>query len=145
MRLVILIYCLISGFLIHSQSIVGTWKTIDDETGKARAVVEIYQVDGLVYGKVIKIYPQPNEPKDPICGKCEDDRKDKKIIGMEIIRELNFEETDQEYTGGEILDPEDGNIYNCKLWVDEKGFLKVRGYVGFFFRTQTWLRWDDQD
>ncbi|MFZ6013633.1 MAG: DUF2147 domain-containing protein, partial [Bacteroidota bacterium] len=67
----------------------------------------------------------------------EDYRYKKKVIGMEIIRDMAL--LDDAYTDGNILDPEVGKIYRCKLWLDGKD-LKVRGYWGPFYRTQTWHR-----
>lgn len=122
-----------------AQSIVGKWKTIDDNTGKPRSVVEIYEKENRFFGKVLKTFPDPGEDTDPICDECEDHRKDQKIIGMEIIIDMKSSKKGAEYNKGEILDPENGNIYDCKLWVDEEGNLKVRGYLFFFYRTQTWL------
>ncbi len=132
----ILIFLVISASTLSAQSIVGKWKSIDDETGKPKSVVEIYEKGGKVYGKIIKLFREPSEDQDPVCDKCEDDRKNKKIIGLEIIRDM--EKDDNEWEDGTILDPKKGTIYDCKLWV-EGGNLKVRGYVLFFYRTQTWL------
>lgn len=130
-----LIFGLLFSFsALQAQDIVGKWKTIDDETGKAKSVVEIYMKGNKAYGKVIKIINP--EKQDAICDLCEDDRKDKKILGLEIIRDL--EKDDDEWEDGTILDPDDGKIYDCKIWVED-GNLQVRGYIAFFFRTQTWL------
>ncbi len=127
------------SLFVSGQSIVGKWKTIDDNSGKPRSVVEIYEQGDKFFGKVLKTYPEPGEDPDPICDECEDHRKDQKIIGMEIITDMRYDQKDNEYRKGEILDPENGNIYDCKLWVDEEGNLRVRGYLLFFYRTQTWL------
>ena len=56
-----------------------------------------------------------------------------------IIME-NLEKDDDEWDDGEILDPNNGKIYDCKIWLEGNDILKVRGYVGFFYRTQTWKR-----
>ncbi|GAB4244147.1 MAG: DUF2147 domain-containing protein [Ekhidna sp.] len=125
-------------FSAQSQEIVGKWKTIDDETQEPRSVVEIEERDGKYYGKIIKLFRGPNEDPDPVCEECEDHRKGKKIIGMEIISDMKFNKGSGEYQKGEILDPENGNVYDCKLWVED-GKLMVRGYLLFFYRTQTWL------
>ena len=126
------------SFKISAQTdILGKWKTIDDETGKAKSIVEIYMKDGKAYGEIIKLFRAPNEEKDPICDKCSDYRKDKKIIGMTIITAM--EKDEDEWEDGEILDPNNGKVYDCKLWVED-GKLQVRGYVAFFYRTQTWLK-----
>jgi len=122
-----------------AQSIIGKWKTIDDETGKKKSIVEVFMKDGKAYGKIIKLFRTPDEDQDPICDLCEDDRKDKKVIGMTIITDM--EKDDDAWAEGEILDPNNGKIYDCKLWVED-GNLQVRGYIAFFFRTQTWLKAD---
>ena len=124
---------------VAQEAISGKWKSIDEKTGDVKSVIEIMERGSKIYGKIIKLFPKPNEDKDPVCDKCprEDDRFNKKIIGMEIIKDM-IKDGD-EFEGGHILDPEDGKVYRCKLWVDE-GKLKVRGYLGPFFRTQTWLR-----
>jgi len=123
----------------YGQSIIGKWKSIDDETGKEKSIVEIYMKDGKAYGKIIKLFREPNEEQDPVCEECTDYRKGKKIIGMTII--TNMEKDGDEWEDGEILDPNNGKIYDCKLWVED-GNLQVRGYIAFFFRTQTWLKAD---
>lgn len=122
------------------QSITGKWKTIDDETGKPRSIVDIYTKDGKVYGKIIKLFREPDEDPDPICEECTGHRKGKKVIGLEIISDMKPK--GDEYVDGEILDPENGKIYKCKLWIEE-GNLKVRGYLYFLYRTQTWLPYSE--
>ncbi|MEQ8715319.1 MAG: DUF2147 domain-containing protein [Cyclobacteriaceae bacterium] len=131
-----LIVGLITSYSSSGQSITGKWKTIDDETGKPRSIVEVYEKEGEVFGKIIELFREPDEDPDPICEECTDYRKDKKVIGMEIISDMKAK--GEEYVDGEILDPENGKIYKCKLWVEE-GNLKVRGYLYFLYRTQTWL------
>ncbi len=125
---------------INAQSVLGKWKTIDDETGKEKSIVEIYQKDGKVYGKIISLLNREPGDEDPICDKCTDDRKNKHIIGMEIIRDMELD--GDRYEDGTIADPGNGKIYDCKLWVDEDNskILKVRGYIAFFYRTQTWYK-----
>lgn len=131
-----LLFSLFFCHQIDAQSIFGTWKTIDDETGKPKSIVEIFEKDGKAFGKIIKLFREPNENQDPICDKCTDDRKDQKILGMEIIREMM--QDDDEWEDGTIMDPKKGTVYDCKMWVED-GNLQVRGYIAFFFRTQTWL------
>lgn len=125
--------------LAAQETITGKWKTIDDNTGEARSVVEILVQEGKVFGRVVKIFPSPNLEPDPVCKKCspDDPRFNKKIIGMEVIR--NLVKSGAEYAGGDILDPENGRVYRSKIWLEGK-VLKVRGYWGPFYRTQTWQR-----
>lgn len=135
----ILILSLWFSFALSAQSIEGKWKTIDDETGKVKSIVKLYLKGGKLYGDILEIYPDPDEPKDPICDKCTDYRKDKKIIGMQIITGLTQEGEEWKKDDG-ILDPKKGKIYDCKIWLENKDKLAVRGYIGFFFRTQYWIR-----
>lgn len=135
----LLIALLFSAFLSHGQSIVGKWKSIDDNTKKARSVVEIYKKGDLYYGKIVKLFRPAGEDQNPLCEKCEGSKKNQPIIGLEIIEKMKYDKSDNEYHKGDILDPESGNVYDCKIWIDDNGNLKVRGYLMFFYRTQTWL------
>jgi uncharacterized protein (DUF2147 family) len=132
-----------SSLLWHSalaqQDVLGLWQTVDDETGEAKSVVKIYEYKGSIHGKIIRLLPSPGQPEDPVCDKCppEDDRFGKKIIGMEIIRGLTLD--GEEYVGGTVLKPDEGKVYKCKIW-REGDVLKIRGYWGLFYRTQTWIR-----
>ena len=141
MRLSLLVILLSSSLAYSQPDVVGKWKTIDDASGDARSIVEIVELDGKIHGKIIKIFPRPGKDPDPVCNKCQEDdpRFKRKIIGMEIIR--NLQKDGKEYGGGDILDPENGRVYRSKIWVDGK-VLKVRGYWGPFYRTQTWQRAD---
>lgn len=137
-RLFFILFTLISFASLGQGQIVGTWKTIDDESGKPRSIVEIYENDGLYFGKIVQLFREPGEDPDPVCTECEGEKNGQKVIGMEIITKMKYNKGDDEYHKGEILDPENGNVYDCKLWIEE-GNLKVRGYLLFFYRTQTWL------
>lgn len=123
----------------NAQTILGKWKSIDDETNEPKSIVEIFERGGKIYGRITKLFRKPNENQDPVCDECDasDPRYKKKIIGMEIMKDLVKE--DDEYSGGEILDPNNGKVYRCKIWLEDKD-LKLRGYLGPFYRTQTWVR-----
>lgn len=141
MKLLLPLALLAVGFSSHAQNILGFWKTIDDETGKPRSVVEIKERNGKYYGQIIQLFRNPNEDPDPICEECPGNKRNQKIIGMEIITDMEQLPDEVTYENGEILDPESGNVYDCKLWIED-GKLKVRGYVMFIYRTQTWLPYD---
>lgn len=119
--------------------IFGKWKSIDDKSGEAKSIIEIYNQQDKAFGKITQLLqPDPDDP-DPLCDKCKDYRKDKRIIGMNIITDMVKD--GKEWIDGEILDPENGKVYRCKLWIEDNT-LKVRGYVGFIYRTQTWYKAD---
>lgn len=123
---------------LFSQSIVGTWKTIDDETNKEKSYVEIFKRGDKYYGKVVKIIDPKKQ--DAKCIDCEGVHKDKPVMGLEMLWDLELDEDDNEFDDGYILDPNNGKVYDCKIWLDNSNTLMVRGYVGWFFRTQTWYR-----
>jgi len=117
----------------------GRWRTIDDETGEAKSIVEIERsADGVYRGKVVELF-NPSRP-DPTCDKCSDDRKGQPIIGMEIIRNMRTSGADA-YAGGTILKPDEGKVYKSKMkLIENGGKLEVSGCVLFICRSQTWER-----
>jgi uncharacterized protein (DUF2147 family) len=127
-----------SVFISNAQSIFGKWKTIDDNTGVEKSIVDIYNVDGKAYAKVVQLLEKGKE--NEICDKCKGAKKDKPIKGMEIINGLSKD--DDEWNDGKILDPKTGKVYKCYITLEEPNKLKVRGYIGFALlgRTQYWYR-----
>jgi len=127
--------------LAEAGSPVGLWRTVDDRTGKERALVRIVENNGVYQGLVEKIFPQPDDDPDHLCRNCEGARKDQPIMGMTIL--WGLKKDGEQYSGGEILDAKEGKIYRCKMKLVEGGRkLEVRGYIGvsLFGRSQTWGR-----
>ena len=119
----------------------GLWRTIDDNTGQARGLVRIREVNGQYEGKVEKIFPKSGEPQNPNCEKCDGSRRNQPVMGMTILWGLTKQ--GDEYQGGEILDPENGKVYRARMKLIDNGQkLDVRGFIGFslFGRSQIWLR-----
>lgn len=120
----------------------GLWKTIDDKTKTERALVRISETGGVFSGRVEKVLAADVEP-GARCDKCEDDRKDQPMLGMEILRAVKRGAADNLWDGGTILDAREGKVYKVRLQTTEGGRkLDVRGYIGMpmLGRTQTWLR-----
>ncbi|MDT9000233.1 DUF2147 domain-containing protein [Paucibacter sp. APW11] len=118
----------------------GLWKTIDDDGKTEKSLVRIAEVNGALVGTIEKIF----DPKhlESVCDLCKDDRKDKPVVGLQIIRGVKQDADDRQlWTGGEILDPNNGKTYRTRLKPIEGGKkLEMRGYIGFFYRTQVWVR-----
>jgi uncharacterized protein (DUF2147 family) len=127
--------------MAQADSPIGTWQTIDDHTGQPKALVQITQdSNGALDGKVIKGLG-PNDQPDRRCTECTDARKDQLILGMTIINDLKKD--GDGWDGGQILDPENGKVYKCKMHLEDGGQkLVVRGYIGVSLlgRSQTWIR-----
>lgn len=127
-----------SSPLLAAESPVGTWQTVDDKSGKVKSSVQIYEEGGKLFGKITALTePTDAAGRPKTCTHCTGADKDKPIVGLVIIRDLG--PSGDSYKGGTILDPEDGKVYKAEIWV-EGGGLKVRGYVGFLYKTQTWRR-----
>lgn len=139
MKKLMLAFATIFVSAMSFAQIEGKWKTVDDESGKAKSYVEIFKkADGKYYGKVVQLLIKPT---DPNCTGCKDDRKGKPILGMEVIRGLSKD--GNEFSGGTITDPKNGKTYKCTVTKDGDK-LNVRGYMGISIigRTQTWQKVD---
>lgn len=136
-KLLLATLALFFSTLSYAQ-IEGKWKTIDDETGKPKSIVEVFKKsDGKYYGKILQLLIKPENEN---CVKCTDDRKNKPLIGLEIIRGLKKEGS--EFTSGSITDPKNGKTYKCTITKEGADQLNVRGYIGISLigRSQTWYR-----
>ena len=120
---------------------VGLWKTIDDGSKREKSLVRITENAGVLTGKVEKLL-DPTEKPDAVCDKCSDDRKDKPVVGLTIVRNAKRDADDPAlWTGGDITDPNNGKVYRLRMKPTDGGkALEVRGYIGPFYRNQTWLR-----
>jgi len=145
MKTLLSIVVLLISINSMAQSCVGRWVTIDDKTGKKKSVVKLYKKDSKLYGEIIYLFPREGRPDDAKCDKCTDDRKGDPLVGLQIVRNLTWDGS--EWGGGTIVDPETGKIYTLKLWLNgsNSDLLNVRGYIGPFFRTQTWVRLPEND
>jgi len=125
------------AFQATSHTVVGTWRTVDDETSEAKSHVQIYEKGGVVHGKIIKVL-RKNAATN--CANCPGDLKNKPLVEMVILDKM--QPKDGYYQGGNILDPEKGKWYECKIWLKEgdPNTLVVRGNLGPFYRTQYWSR-----
>ena len=129
-----------TGTAFAQATPVGLWKTIDDETKTERSLVRLSDNGGVVIGKIEKLLAADAKP-DSKCEKCEDDRKDKPLVGLEIVRGAKKNDAGDAWEGGTILDPNKGKTYKLRLSPKEGGKqLEVRGYMGPFYRNQTWIR-----
>jgi uncharacterized protein (DUF2147 family) len=119
---------------------VGLWKTIDDDGKTEKSLVRITDSGGVLTGRIEKIFDPAKQ--DSKCDQCTDDRKDKPVLGMTILRNLKQDADDAStWAGGEILDPNNGKTYKARLKpLDGGKQLQMRGYLGPFYRTQVWVR-----
>lgn len=124
-----------------NASPVGLWKNIDDKTGKPKAEIRISEANGVLQGRIEKLFRAPDQEQNPICDKCEGADKGKPMVGLAIIN--GMKKDGDEYNGGTILDPENGKVYKSKMKLANDGKkLDVRGYIGvpMLGRSQTWVR-----
>lgn len=141
-------FVLLSGLAIclalgqaMAASPVGVWKTIDDETGQPKSLVQISENNGELQARIIKLFRKPDEDQNPLCVKCDGERKNQPVIGMTILWGLKAD--GEKFSGGHVLDPKKGKVYNASLKMAADGKqLEMRGFLGFSLlgRTQIWLR-----
>lgn len=139
--LITLLLVLLSIPICMTGQVTGKWTTIDENTGAARSIIEIYKKNDAVFGKIIKVLDPAKEGE--LCDKCKGDEYNQPIIGLEFIK--NLQKDGDAYEDGTIFDPETGKQYDAKIWVTntDNDILNVRGYIGFFYRTQQWLRFKE--
>ena len=137
-KTLILSLALMASAAFAQVSPVGLWRSIDDKTGEAKAEIRISDAGGVLTGRIEKTLKKDAKPT---CEECKDERKGQAIQGLEIIRGARKTEGQDVWENGKILDPENGKEYTLKLApVDGGQKLQVRGYLGPFYRTQTWVR-----
>jgi uncharacterized protein (DUF2147 family) len=129
--------------IVHADdtSPVGLWKNIDDVSGKPKALIRISDNKGELEGRIEKLFRPADQDQNPKCARCEGVNKDQPIIGMLFMSGLK--KSGDEYTGGQILDPDNGKVYKSKLTLVEGGKkVSVRGYIGvpMLGRSQVWVR-----
>lgn len=127
--------------LAQPPSPVGRWRSLDEKTGQPKAIIEITEVNGELRGKVERVFSPPAPSENPICDRCSGDRKNKSVIGMEIL--WGLKKNGDGYEGGRILEVETGKEVRCKVKLIGDGQkLEVRGYIGLSFagRSVTWTR-----
>ncbi len=127
--LMICLFLLVSNIARAGDSVIGYWTTIDDETKTAKSIVQIYEYQGKIFGRVVELLKN-KEATAKIKG-------NPKIKGMDIIWDLELKGS--KYTGGEILDPTKGKVYGCEIWREGNNLI-VRGKIAFLGRNQTWIK-----
>lgn len=137
----LLVVALLFSATAFAQSPVGQWRTIDDETGEPKSVVEIYEEDGKLHGKIVRLLP---EGTPSVCDECEGEYAGKELVGAVILRDL--ERDGDAWGGGKITDPKNGKTYDVRMSLQDANTLDVRGFIkvplmgSAIGRTQTWYR-----
>ena len=137
-RALLLALALAASSAFAQMSPVGLWRNVDDKTGEPKAEIRIVDNGGVLSGRIEKTLKKDAKPT---CEEGKDERKGQPIVGLEIIRNARQAPDEDVWEGGRILDPENGREYTLRLKpIDGGQKLQVRGYIGPFFRTQTWVR-----
>lgn len=137
----LLVFFWTTNLALAGSAVVGKWKTIDDETKKEKSILEIYEQDGKLYGRILQLLQEKDGGKSKLCTKCPGDDANKPMIGLVVLKGLKAE--GEKFSGGTIMDPNNGKTYKCTVEVLEGGNkLKVRGFIGVSMlgRNQFWHR-----
>jgi len=130
---------------------VGTYKTIDDETGMAKSIVVLYEYQhgkkSNLAGRIVALFDEagglsetlknPERVADKVTGSP-------KMVGMDILWRMDWDAEEGRYKGGRILDPKSGKNYASIIWQDAEPILNVRGKIGPIGRTQHWELMDSE-
>ncbi|MEZ4803275.1 MAG: DUF2147 domain-containing protein [Gelidibacter sp.] len=132
----LLIFLFIS-VTVNAQSVFGKWKTFNSD-GEFRSIVEVFEKDGYVNGRIVRIAVESK--RNNLCTECKGKDKNQKIEGLVLMKKFVWDE--DAYVNGTITNPDDGKVYRAKFWLDEENpnILRVRGYIGFFYKTMEWRR-----
>jgi len=131
---------LMASALAQGPAPAGLWRTFN-ERGQAESLVRITEHGGELRGEVVTVFSPPAPSANPLCEDCRGELKNKPVVGMTILRGLRWD--GEQYSGGEIFDPDNGTTYRCRIRIVEDGRkLEVRGFIGvsLFGRTQVWTR-----
>lgn len=140
MRVVAIVTLLLTAALAHADSPAGLWQTFDDDTHAPKALVRIEDHAGIISGRIVKLFLAPGDDPNPHCADCRGERRDQPVLGMGIL--WNFRRDGDHWDGGEVLDPESGDIYRATLRLRDDATLVVHGYIGIplLGRSQVWTR-----
>ena len=135
----------VSADSLRDEGVYGYWKSIDKDTGKTQSIFKLYEHDGKLAGKIVKVFPKPGEEYDPICHKCDGYRKDKPKIGMVFFWGfVPSKDKPRKWVDGKILNPDNGKTYGSEVTLSEDGkSLSVYGYIRILFKiggTSVWKR-----
>jgi uncharacterized protein (DUF2147 family) len=118
---------------------VGLWRTIDDETKQEKSLVRIVEQGSVLTGRIEKIADPAKQ--DAKCDKCDGPRKNQPVLGMTIVEGVKKADGESHWDSGTILDPNNGKVYKVRMTPKDGGrALEVRGFIGPFYRNQTWIR-----
>ena len=132
-----------NAMAVAGSTPIGLWRTVDEDSGEAKSMVRITDNQGVLEGRIEKLL-DPNDAPNALCERCGDERRNQRILGLIILRNVRLADSKtRQWNGGDILDPENGKVYQVRLTLSADGHqLDVRGYIGapLFGRTQTWIR-----
>ena len=136
LKLLILLFFTVNS--VNAQEVFGKWYSMDGDSGEKESIIEVYEENGKVYGKIIQLLQEEDQGK--VCEECTGKDKNQPIEGLVIIRGLTKD--GDEYSDGKILDPKNGKLYKCYISLEGANKLKLRGYIGFSLigRTEYWQR-----
>jgi uncharacterized protein (DUF2147 family) len=134
---VVFLSCSLAQVAAQQKKVIGTWKAVDNGTNDVRVHVQIFEFEGKLYGKVVKLVKSSNDQR---CTICPGELRNKPLMGMMVLEKLQLQ--NGFYQNGKLLDTQSGRWYSCQMWLKEEDpdILVVRGFLGFIYKTQYWYR-----
>jgi len=130
----------------------GFWLSVDNRTGEVQSGWEIYQTNGVLYGKMLSAIGftasdvarrcRASYQNFPIAGRV----NELPILGTPWIFGLRRESSGR-WSNGHVINPGDGSIYGCSIIFHPAGSgrfqhdaLEMRGQLLLFSGSQFWRR-----
>ncbi len=130
---------LLSIFGPKSDQIIGVWMTAEQESK-----IEIYKKGNQYYGKIVWIEDElgPDGKKRLDVNNPDEHKRNRPLVGLTIVKNLEWDAEEREWNEGEVYDPESGSTYSVFARLQTKDELYLKGYIGFSLlgRSTVWKR-----
>ena len=139
MRFLMSILCLSVGLCYAAtESVVGTWQTVDS-SGTPTSYVKTTVQNGQLTGKITKMLRNAEGVVPTQCTQCTGEEHNQPLVGMRVL--WGFTQQGMSWENGQILAPKTGKIYDAAIMPSQNGkMLTITIHAGFFSQTQVWQR-----
>lgn len=114
----------------QADVVIGNWLSTDNAVA-----VEVYKSDGEYQAKVIWFDEKLGSGK-PMNSRIDSENpnpklRNRKIIGMEILHGLTYNQKQNTWENGRIYDATSGRTWDSSVKMNKDGTMNVRGYWKF--------------
>jgi uncharacterized protein (DUF2147 family) len=127
--------CAVININHNADAILGKWMTVEHNLE-----IEVYKQDNNFHAKII--WFKIEDTTRPMNTRMDEknpnpELRTRKWLGMEVLRDLKYNEEDNEWEDGIIYDAKHGREWDSVAWINSQGLLKVKGYWVFRWISET--------